>query len=185
MATWGYWNQTYSTSTTSTSCDSTFQAWCGMDTGTSTSGTVWYAWTEGTGTTAVTDSTYTLWVQGQQVYQETKEAREARERQQLEWQKAADERKKKLEEAEHRAEQLLVETMTEEQERAWKEERAVFVTGHKTGKRYKILPGSHGNIREIDHTGKEIASLCVNVPDGLPRNDNVLAQKLMLEHAEE
>ena len=42
-----------------------------------------------------------------------------------------------------------------------------------------------GNIREIDHDGKEIASLCVNVPNDLPRNDNVLTQKLMLEYAEE
>jgi hypothetical protein len=98
---------------------------------------------------------------------------------------ASAEREAKRQAAKAKAEQLLVEHLTEEQEQAWKENRAIFVTA-KSGRRFKIREGRAGTIEEINAEGKAIRSFCVHVePHNVPDADNVLAQKLALEHNEE
>jgi hypothetical protein len=89
-------------------------------------------------------------------------------------------RMEKLAAANGRAETLLLEHLTEDQERPWREERAIFVTGQ-SGKRYKIKEGRFHNLYELDGDGKPITELCVHVEANCPDADNVLAQKFALE----
>ena len=185
----------YTTETYYTSNSTASTAWTQWtDPGTSSYYTTqpWFTWTTTSATTTTvtaTSSAYASWVEHITYRQETREAQQDRLARETEAQRVATEQRLQREAVEQRAaqraEQLLVETLTTEQARAWQENRAFFVTGHKTGKRYKIREGSHGNIKELDAQGKECASLCVNVPRGLPNQDNVLAQKLMLEWHEE
>lgn len=86
------------------------------------------------------------------------------------------------EEAETKAEQLLREHLTEEQA-ASLDKKDAFLVSVKSGRRYKIKRGTHGNVREVDAQGKEIRSFCIQ-PADVPTADAMLAQKLMLEHDE-
>lgn len=79
--------------------------------------------------------------------------------------------------AEQKAEELLMLYLTEEQKKSYKE-KGYFETATDV-RRYRLHRGSHGNIREIDDKGKEVARLCVNC-EGVPYSDNVLAQLLAL-----
>ena len=67
--------------------------------------------------------------------------------------------------------------LTDEQKASYKE-KGYFETAT-NDRRYRLYRGSHGNIKEIDEKGKEIARLCVNA-EGVPHSDNVLAQLLAL-----
>jgi hypothetical protein len=152
-----------------------------MNTGTAASTTVWRTWTNDT----TTSGSYVITRQGYQAPQLTPEQIAAAEQRQAEYVKAQAELQAKQKRAKAKAEQLLVEHLTEEQEKAWKENRAIFVTA-KSGRRFKIKEGRAGNIEEINAEGKSIRSFCVHVePYNVPDADNVLAQKLALEHNEE
>lgn len=93
------------------------------------------------------------------------------------------ERMEKQNAAKVKAEALLLAHLTEEQERAWREERAIFVTGQ-SGKRYKIKEGRTHNLFEVDEAGQAIVKFCVHVEAQCPDADNVLAQKLALQYNE-
>lgn len=86
--------------------------------------------------------------------------------------------------AEEKAEALLVSHLTPEQERAWKENKAFFVTS-KSGKRFQIAKGHGGNLHEVDANGKKLARLCVHVDYQIPAQDNCLAQVLALRFNED
>lgn len=47
------------------------------------------------------------------------------------------------------------------------------------GRTYRIRQGTHGNVRLLD-AGREVRSFCAQ-PDGVPAEDAMLAQKLMIE----
>lgn len=86
--------------------------------------------------------------------------------------------------AQDKAEKLLLSVLTEEQQRELREKRYVTCKSRKSGNRYRVYRGTHGNVRQIDHTGKEIAQLCVQ-PDNVPEGDSMIAQLLHIEHNEE
>lgn len=58
-----------------------------------------------------------------------------------------------------------------------------FTVQAASGVKFRIRQGSHGNVDELDEAGNVVAHYCGYVPD-VPRSDCMLAQKLMLEHAE-
>lgn len=94
------------------------------------------------------------------------------------------EKLKKSAEAKARSEASLKEFLTPEQQRAWDENRAIFITGQ-SGKRYKIKEGFSHNFYEVDQDGKEVKSLCAHIDMNLcPVADNVIAQLLALRFNE-
>lgn len=140
-----------------------------------------------------------MWVDESEKRKENRTQRRARERKEAEEKRLAEERRQAqmlaaqeeakrkaaiAEVANKRAEELLRSVLSPEQERAWNENKAFYVVGNKTKKRYKIDNRSHGNLTELDEKGKVVAGLCVYVP-GVPTADHVAAQKLMLECNEE
>lgn len=86
-------------------------------------------------------------------------------------------------EASTRAEALLVSSLNPEQAAEFREWRS-FTLHSKDGKRtYRITYGIAGNVFEVER-GQAIASYCIH-PTGVPTEDVMLAQKLMLETDEE
>lgn len=45
--------------------------------------------------------------------------------------------------------------------------------------------GRHGNVDQVDDSGRRIKRLCVHPVEGVPDADTMLAQKLFLEGSEE
>lgn len=194
--TWTTWTTNAATTATVDITASTWRYW--VDTGTSTTTGTWAIWTNAsTDVTTASITAPSYWVGWNEEVEskrltktERKAARkrqaeqEAAQRQrQQEWhrQQAAAEAKRKA--AAERAEQLLLSHLSEEQEKAWKEERAIFVTSQ-SGKRYKIKAGRTHNLFELNERGEPVKELCVHVQPACPNADNVLAQKLALEHNE-
>lgn len=139
----------------------------------------WTVWNGATGTTTTytnANATFGVWVQAQRETEEQKAAREAR---QAEWAAEQKKREQERKEAEARAEALLVAALTAEQ-RAQKQRDGWFLVDCKSGKRYRIDRGTHGNVKELDDAGRVVATLCAQ-PDRVPAPDAHLAQKLMLE----
>lgn len=187
--TWGDW------------CDSTTTT-----TASNTTGVIWTTWastgTATTSTNTATSSIYRIWVTqsstawtqsgnaGQvRTYRQTpQEAVEARRREEeyRERQKAEAERYRL---AKDRAEGLLYEHLTDEQRAQIKRDKFFVVKGGKTGRTYRINAGGgiSANVQEIDEVGKVKRRLCAYIEHAAnaPTFDHFLAQKLMLEHAEE
>lgn len=175
---WGTWNDTGTSTTTSAST-----AWVQWNQDTSaTTNTVWRTWTSDT--TSITPPYRMPPTVYAPIAPPTREQiAEAVERQ-AETERLNAEYVAKQAAAKAKAEALLCAHLTEEQERAWKQNRAIFVTA-KSGKRFRIREGRAGNIEELDATGKVIGGHCVHVAEQVPDADNVLAQKLALEHHED
>lgn len=85
--------------------------------------------------------------------------------------------------AKERAEKLLQSALSPEQREELKI-RGFFHCRSKVGIFYRIYRGSHGNVRRLNHTGKEIERLCVQ-PSYVPESDCMLAQKLHIENDEQ
>lgn len=100
--------------------------------------------------------------------------------------------------ARRRALRLLLAQLTADQQQEWEKEQAFHVETADGRRRYRIRRGMHGNITLVKSDdpavkGKRGQAIkegavfcwCVAHPDGrLPEEDNVLAQKLMLESPE-
>lgn len=86
-------------------------------------------------------------------------------------------------EADGRAMELLKSCMTQEQ---WESLCAVgfFYVKAKSGRKYRIDRGTHGNVKVVDKDNKVIERLCIQ-PGGVPVGDSMLAQKLLIETAED
>jgi len=172
---WDTWTTTYTTNTTTSASANTWRVWVAPGTSTGTSTTVWHTWT-GTASTAAP----TVYAQRQVAVSPEEAARlaaEQAERQAHAAQQAA-ELKAKQEAAKQKAETLLLAHLTPEQEQAWRENRAIFVTVP-SGRRYRIRDGLAHNIQLVDADGQPLEDLCVHI-SGCPTPDNVLAQKLAL-----
>jgi hypothetical protein len=103
---------------------------------------------------------------------------------QADYARIAKEAAEKKVKAQKRAEQLLLTHLTHEQEKAWKENKVLFITGQ-SGKRYKIRHGVAHNIWEVDEHGNHVKEFCVHIDHyGCPVEDNVLAQILGLRFNE-
>lgn len=74
----------------------------------------------------------------------------------------------------------LLKAHLDDDQRATFRERQSFVVRAESGKRYEVGYGSVGNIHEIDEAGKRIHKYCIH-PSGVPTEDTMLAQKLLLE----
>lgn len=105
-------------------------------------------------------------------------------REQLEWarmqeemNRAAAQRLQEGERARDRARQLLHLALTRDQQRSLEERR--FFDMNVNGRTYRIHYGTHGNVRLIQG-GVETRLYCAQ-PNGVPTEDAMLAQKLMLE----
>jgi hypothetical protein len=81
--------------------------------------------------------------------------------------------------AQKKAEALLLSVLTEEQRSELSKRRQFFVTS-KSGKRYRIDRHTHGNVYELNELGNPVRRLCAQ-PPGVPVDDAIAAQKLMLE----
>jgi hypothetical protein len=82
-----------------------------------------------------------------------------------------------------RAEALLIGCLTVEQREQYRKDRAFIVRG-RSGRRYRIRYGTHGNVDVIDRSGRGLHRLCVQ-PSGVPVPDSMLTQKLWFENDEE
>ena len=175
--TWHYWAS--ETTTATTASDSVWGYWVDQGTASSTTAT-WTQWTSNTASGSYVVRATDAW----QPVPLTAEQLAALEVKRLEQQKLEAERQAKIQAAKQKAEALLLEHLTDEQERAWREERAIFVTSQ-SGKRFKIKDGRAHNIFELGPDNVPIREYCVHVQPDIPNADNVLAQKLALEHNED
>lgn len=121
---------------------------------------------------------------------ESEEQKKLREDQEARWRAEALERDRKYAEekklaleANERAMVLLKSCLTPEQ-RACLERNKYFIVQAKSGRRYRIDEGTHGNVRTLDRDNKVIERLCIQ-PGGVPVGDSMLAQKLLIEAAED
>lgn len=192
MATFCYWNAwCESTSVVTTAANTTVWAtW--MDTGTSTAvtnaATVWVNWisVNSTSSTVLTIGPavpYAPYVD--QRTPEEKAAYEARLAIELaEVQRKADLAATERRAAIAKARALLLSMLSLKQREQYERERFFDVIARASRRRYRIRQGTHGNVRLLNEQGQEVASYC-GQPHGVPDEDAMLAQALMLEHAEE
>lgn len=89
--------------------------------------------------------------------------------------------------AKDRAERLLREHLSREQEEELKTKGHFHLELHVNGqrKRYRIERGRSRNVRQVDDTGRILKTLCAHPVAMVPDADTMLAQKLMLEGDEE
>ncbi len=91
-------------------------------------------------------------------------------------------------EAEKRAEQLLTESLTPQQREELTTKRYFTLeTITPTGDRriYRIHRGRSRNVEQVDASGRRLKTLCAHPAELVPDPDTMLAQKFMLETAEE
>lgn len=103
-----------------------------------------------------------------------------------ETQRAADEEKTRRDLAKTRARELLLQHLTPAQQETYRRNDWFIVEGGRSKTKYKIN-GSHltANIDVLDNQNKRTHRLCGHAPaHKIPIADNLLAQKLMLEFAE-
>jgi hypothetical protein len=174
-----------------------------LSSGTSTDG-AWNNWVISTGTSASTSTIWTGWaeqadhairaaIRARHIVKapppETTEQRIAREERQMKERAEAELRAKAYQEqqkkeqaerdrAKRRARRLLTSNLTKEQHESL--EKFGFFEVVVEGKTYRIRQGTHGNVRLLGADGKESKSFCIQ-PNGVPDEDAMLAQKLMLE----
>lgn len=92
----------------------------------------------------------------------------------------------RIEHARVRARELLLEHLTPEQRRMFESNGWFIVEGGKSKKRYKIHTNQvAGNIDVLKEDSKVIERICCHCDYSIPYHDQHLAQKLMLEHAED
>lgn len=203
-ATWHAWTTT-GESTTSAITATPWIYWVDQGTTTgsaATSSTTWRTWTNDstsatTDTYFVTDYAQEGWRAWQPQVEQKKltraeqkaarkrlaEAEVARREREAEAARVLKLAEEQRQQAKRRAEAFLLAHLTDEQERAWKENRAIFVTSQ-SGKRYRLKDGHGGNMEELGPDGRAVRGFCVHVGSQIPSPDNVLAQKLALEHDE-
>ena len=91
-----------------------------------------------------------------------------------------EERRLKAEEAEQRAEELLLETLSEEHREEYQEHGCVTVAVGKV--KYRLKKGRTYNVQRLDGKGKAVEKLCCHVGQQVPDADNMAAQYLHLTH---
>lgn len=162
---WYYWNDTTSTATTTA--------------------TIWCRWVSTTTTTATT--TGRIWREWQEfgapLPQDDAIARAEADRRAEEYRRQFEREREARAAAEKRAEELLVENLSLKQRERYKRDGWFIV--HGKGCRYRIRRGRIANVDVIARDGEVLRSLCAHPGESVPDPDTMLAQKLMLETAEE
>jgi len=184
---WNGWVNVASTAATTTT------VWGNWNNATTTNATVttigpWIYWADA-GTTATANVTWANWNGDlyvapkrtpEQIAADEERARVAR----AEWEERQARERADREQAVQRAETLLHEHLNDRQRRALKV-RGVFRVQAMSGRWYEVGRGHHGKLTELGRRGKPVNRLCVYAVGGLPDADQMLAQKLYLESAEE
>lgn len=102
------------------------------------------------------------------------------------WREEAEERRRQQEIANAKAEKLLLQHLTPEQRDEYQRLKR-FHVHLPDGRVYRIQKGWAGNVKLVESAEDErvLESLCIHPRIRCPDQDNMLAQKLMLEHSEE
>jgi hypothetical protein len=153
-----------------------------------TNGLVWTNWVSVTNSASTTaDSLWQAWnYQGTANYPTTISVpRRTAAEVEAEKQRWADQ-KRKMEEAAQRAEALLREHLSKEQEQSLDRNGKFRVRGSKGG----IFDICRGNVIELDPhepdgRARRIASVCIHARTAVPEPDNMLAKKFLLETDED
>jgi hypothetical protein len=202
---WGYpqihaaqeraWNNwVVSSSTNCTSCDGAWNSWVIESANTYSTGTnhAWNVWTaqavSNIGAIAASRAGANANIGYVNPRIETTEERIAREEREVKQRLAIEARQRELaaeavkrdleaKKASKRAKRLLTSHLTKAQAESL--EKHGFFEIVVEGKTYRIRQGIYGNVRLIEN-GKETKSFCIQ-PGGIPAEDAMLAQKLLLE----
>jgi hypothetical protein len=179
----------YSCPVTTASTAHIWVEWNGVITASDT--TTWTVWNHNisTATTNVAYSTdtasviYAVWDQA--LRRETPQERQERQIR-LELQRTKAEQARVLRDAaDKRAERLLLQFLSSDQEVQYRASRYFEVLSKDGMRRYRIRRGWAGNVTVIDPKGREVEQLCIHPNVSVPPEDNLLAQKLLLEADEE
>jgi hypothetical protein len=174
-STWFIWNSDSTTASTSTTITngSTWNMWCsGTDATTTDSTSVWSTWN---GSVVYRVRQHNPVETGEQIQARLQREEQAR---------IADEERRRMEaEAMQRSEDLLMLQLSEKQKQDWRTQKAFEVLAQ-SGKRFRIRDGVSMNVDEYDTQGKIVAKHCIIPMERVPRYDQFVMQKLMLEHAE-
>jgi len=172
----------------------TIEVWPGWVTATTSSATttggdVWYT-RVGTVDCTTTSATVTYtgawdqWATGTfEVRERIQAEREASAARQAEYQRKQDEWAEQRRKARETAKALLT-MLLDAQQKEQLEKKRYFDVISKKGRKYRIREGIAGNVRLVKADGKEALQLCIH-PNGVPEEDAMLAQKLMLETDED
>lgn len=170
--TWGQW--VYSTNTITSSTANTWDAW-------NVHGSI--STTNSLTVTTGTSATWSSW-NGALAYQQPTAEDLARGRLREEARQAqyAAERERQRE-AKEKATRLLISCLNRLQRETYEKQRyfdvrAIRPDGQETT--YRIRQGQSGNVDELDADGKGVRRFCIH-PSGVPDEDAMLAQKLLLE----
>jgi hypothetical protein len=80
-----------------------------------------------------------------------------------------------------RAEMLLLTCLSPVQRSEYKRWRFFHATGSATGRTYRVLRQPSGSVQAIDGLGRPSDAYCTVLPESAPIEDQMLAQKFMLE----
>jgi hypothetical protein len=181
---WNYWVDAGTTASTTTA------TWTNWTTSTNTTNTTapWAYWT--TNSTANVNMVWGPWVVAkngslpQRTPEQIAAAEDAARIAQAQYEERLAQQRADAAEAVKRAETLLHDHLNDRQRRALRTRGAFRVKGE-SGRWYEVGRGHHGKLTELGRRGKPVSRLCVYATGGCPEADQMLAQKLYLETAEE
>jgi hypothetical protein len=163
---WNAWNQTVALQGATQ-----LQGLLGVDVG--TTGVV----------TAATDR-ITIWYQWNTQVELTKEQKEARAAEAARYAEANRIAAEAMHKATERAKRLLVSTLPDAQREQLEKHQYFEIIAQGSRRRYRIHQGTHGNVRLLSPSGKEVVRYC-GQPNGVPTEDAMLAQALQIMHDED
>jgi hypothetical protein len=185
---WPRWNSIYTASTSTATtvyavADDTWPYW----------NTNYYRINLGSSTSSTTGASYQVWTAwngSYRVYGCTPDARTSEEietanRKATEVLERERARLQRIEEAEQRAKSLLRDSLSRDQLIEFETFNYFTVISRDGQRRYRIRKGWSHNVERIDERGERLHTLCAHPGETVPEHDNMLAQKLMLEHCEE
>lgn len=188
MAYWQIWNGAdNSTAGTcaSYSSDNAWETWTTTTTASSAT-TVWISWIT---SNAITCNSNAVVVTTSEPYEDrrTPEQREADAAriaaERAEVLRRANEQAALRKAATARARALLLSMLNTRQREQLHQHEFFDVIAKNSKKRYRIHQGTHGNVRLLDDSDREVTRYC-GQPNGVPTEDAMLAQKLQIEHDE-
>lgn len=193
MATGDYY---YSSGTNTTTADLVWHGWNYATA--ATNDCTWPAWNTSTATSCATTNTATTWVYWNDQYyvlaepvtnpmtaDQLAEAAQRHRERQAELQAQAAKQARLAAEADSRAAELLKANLTEAQRLELAREQSFTVVSRDGQRNYRVKKGWSHNVERIDEAGKRLHTLCAHPSVNVPLYDNMLAQKLMLEHSED
>lgn len=179
----------WATTSTTSGGNAVWHVWAGDYTSgatTNSSDVIWASWTSDDGTSG--SITYALSqaasLRRYEPPQETEEQRQARLAREQQLENNREIARLQKEEARLKAEELLRESLDEEQREQFNRTKWFFVISQ-SGKRYRIRHGWAGNIDELNEKDEIVAGYCIHPATQVPIEDSMLIQKLMLEADEQ